>query len=256
MVALITLLVVGVLSWLFVRIGATALEMTGLSRDAARFQALSAFFGAGFTTEESELVVNHPVRRRVVRDLIVIGQLGVLSAVGGVVSSTLSARPPGGRAGQYGLLIGSLLALWLISRSRLVERVVDRSIRAAIERAGVVRALDYAQLLGVHEGYEIAEVFIEEDNPLAGTALADSQLRQRGVVVLGMLRPDGSFLGAPRGTAVIEPLSTLIVYGKRECVQALMEGAPPLQEEQEERAVVRSGSLSSDAPQQESDAAV
>lgn len=54
MVALVSLLTIIVLSITVVRIGATALELTGLSRDVAEFQAQSAFSGAGFTTQESE----------------------------------------------------------------------------------------------------------------------------------------------------------------------------------------------------------
>ncbi|HDG97569.1 MAG TPA: potassium transporter TrkA, partial [Desulfobacterales bacterium] len=56
MYALISLLIVIVVSIVIVRIGAVALEMTGLSRDLATFQAQSAFSGVGFTTSESEHV--------------------------------------------------------------------------------------------------------------------------------------------------------------------------------------------------------
>ncbi|MDF2957610.1 MAG: PhoU and TrkA_C domain-containing protein [Candidatus Alkanophagales archaeon MCA70_species_1] len=68
MIALFGLLVVIVLS-VVVRIGAIALELTGLSRDVAAFQAQSAFSGVGFTTSESEFIASHPVRRRIVRIL-------------------------------------------------------------------------------------------------------------------------------------------------------------------------------------------
>jgi len=225
MAAVLTLLIVGVCSGFIIRAGATALEMTGLSRDAARFQALSAFFGAGFTTTESELVVNHPVRRRVIRDLIVVGQLGMLTAFATGVYSTISERPFGGRIGQYAIVLAALVGVWLLSRSAVVSRAIDATIRRTLRRAGVVKAMDYAQLLGVHEGYEIAEVFMESSNPLAGKSLLESSLRRRGVVVLGIMLPDGSFLGAPRGAAVIEPESTLDVYGERDCVRALLSGS-------------------------------
>ena len=62
----IALLVIALVSLLAVRVAATALMMTGLSWDTASFQAYSAFFGVGFTTKEAELVVNHPVRRRII----------------------------------------------------------------------------------------------------------------------------------------------------------------------------------------------
>ena len=52
-------------SFLVVRGAAVALMMTGMEKKKARFQALSAFSGTGFTTKEAEFVVNHPQRRKV-----------------------------------------------------------------------------------------------------------------------------------------------------------------------------------------------
>jgi len=66
MIAIVSLLCVLSLSLFVTRVATVALAHTGLSREAARFQARSAFTGVGFTTSESENVINHPVRRRVV----------------------------------------------------------------------------------------------------------------------------------------------------------------------------------------------
>ena len=64
MLALISLFVVVLASLLVTRVAAVMLTLTGLSAQSARFQARSAFSGAGFTTSESEAITNHPVRRR------------------------------------------------------------------------------------------------------------------------------------------------------------------------------------------------
>ena len=77
MAAIVSLIVIAMVSLLAVRAGTTALMMTGLSWDTASFQSYSAFFGVGFTTREAEMVVNHPVRRRIIRDLILAGNIGV-----------------------------------------------------------------------------------------------------------------------------------------------------------------------------------
>jgi hypothetical protein len=61
MVAVATLIVVLFLSLIVVRIAAEALTLTGISREAARFQARSAWTGTGFTTAEAEQVAGHPV---------------------------------------------------------------------------------------------------------------------------------------------------------------------------------------------------
>lgn len=59
--------IIAAVSTIVVRIGATALMRSGLSCDTASFQSYSAFFGVGFTTREAEMVVNHPLRRRIIR---------------------------------------------------------------------------------------------------------------------------------------------------------------------------------------------
>ena len=89
MVALISLLVIITLSIVAVRIGAIALELTGLSPEIASFQAQSAFSGAGFTTSEAEVIVSHPVRRRIVRILILFGSAGLTTSIATLKSSEL-----------------------------------------------------------------------------------------------------------------------------------------------------------------------
>ena len=70
------------ISFLFVRAAAIALMMTGLEKNKARFQALSAFTGTGFTTKEAEIVVNHPQRRKIVRWLMIMGNAGIVTVIG------------------------------------------------------------------------------------------------------------------------------------------------------------------------------
>ena len=53
MIGALTLFVVLTVSVLVIRTGAVALRLTGMSEDAARFQARSALTGTGFTTSES-----------------------------------------------------------------------------------------------------------------------------------------------------------------------------------------------------------
>ena len=64
MLAIISLLLIVALSLIVTRTAAVALTYTGLSQQAASFQARSAFTGVGYTTSEAESLVNHPVRRQ------------------------------------------------------------------------------------------------------------------------------------------------------------------------------------------------
>jgi Trk-type K+ transport system membrane component len=61
---ILSVLLIFAISLLIVRIGSIALQMTGLSPNVASFQSVSAFSGAGYTTEEAEQTVSTPGRRK------------------------------------------------------------------------------------------------------------------------------------------------------------------------------------------------
>lgn len=88
MIAVISRLV---LSMTVVRIASVALSLTGISRELARFQARSAFTGAGFTTTESEQVVRHPVRRRIIMLMMLLGNAGIVTVISSLVLSFVTA---------------------------------------------------------------------------------------------------------------------------------------------------------------------
>ena len=72
------LLVAILVSFIIVRIAAFALHLTGMEYDIAKFQALSAFSGTGFTTREAERVVRYRDRRRIITLLIIFGNAGLV----------------------------------------------------------------------------------------------------------------------------------------------------------------------------------
>ncbi|NOK57506.1 MAG: potassium transporter TrkA [Chloroflexi bacterium AL-W] len=94
MLAIISLLLVITISIVITRIATIALTHTGLSKESARFQARSAFTGAGFTTNESESVVNHPIRRRIVLLLMLLGNAGIVTAVSSLILTFVNQSGP------------------------------------------------------------------------------------------------------------------------------------------------------------------
>lgn len=85
MIGIVAALVLVTLSLIVTRVGAAALEATGVSRDLAQFQARSAFTGVGYTTAEAESVAGHPVRRRLILLLMLLGNAGLVSVVASLV---------------------------------------------------------------------------------------------------------------------------------------------------------------------------
>lgn len=212
--ALLTLLVIVTVSLIIVRVGATALMMTGLSWDTANFQSYSAFFGVGFTTREAELVVDHPIRRRIIRDLILAGNVGLTSVLATVVVTFVQINSMGAMLRTGGWIVGGLVVFLLIVNLPIVKRLLDVLIRFTLHRAGVVHALDYELLLRVESGYCISEVEILEDCMLANRPLKNSRPADHGIIVLGITRKGGDFIGAPGPDDAIRVGDVVTVYGR------------------------------------------
>ena len=213
MVALFTLLAVITVSIIVVRIGAEALTMTGVSRDVAIFQAQSAFSGVGFTTAESELVATHPVRRRIVRILMLMGTAGITTVIASLVLTFYRGT---GQAVALRMLIGvaGLVALWVASTSSLLNAVLTRLIKAGLKRWTILDVSDYARLLAVGRGYAVSEIEVDPEDWLCNRKLSELSLPDEGVLILGVHRAQGEYVGAPSGKTTILPGDTLTCYGQ------------------------------------------
>ena len=212
MTALITLLVIITVSMLVVRIGSISLQMTGLSKEVASFQAQSAFSGVGFTTAESESVVSHPVRRRLVRVLMLMGTAGITSAVATLImaftQSTEEDWPH-----RLAALLGGVLLLVLVSRLRLINTILTWAITKALAKWTKIAVHDYEQILQVSRGYSLAQILLEEGEWLSHKSLRQLNLTSEGVLVLSIARQDGMVLGAPDPDTVVHPGDKLFCYG-------------------------------------------
>jgi hypothetical protein len=222
MIAVLSLLVVVTLSIIVTRIAAVALTHTGMARQAARFQARSAFSGAGFTTSESEQVVRHPVRRRIVLTLMLLGNAGIVTAVSSLILTFVRAGDAGfGLEIKIALLVTGLLALWALANSSLFDRVVSRAVGWMLDRYTELEVRDYGSLLRLGGDYRIAELGIEPGSWLAGRTLEQARPNEEGVLVLGVVSPKGEWFGTPDGDTLLEGGQTLVVYGRADAIQDL-----------------------------------
>jgi hypothetical protein len=228
MTAIVTLVFIGLFSLLAIKVATIALMMTGLSYDTASFQSYSAFFGVGFTTREAELVVNHPVRRRIIRDLILVGNIGLTSALATMVATFVQ----GNNIFKSMMIILAAIAIAIvisyIGGVRWFRKTLDRIIAYSLNRAGLVRALDYELLLRVDHGYVVSEYLIESGNPLVGKMLRQSRPWDSGVVLLAIRRNDVLLPGIPGPSDVVEVGDVLVIYGKEEHTKHLMQSVPTL----------------------------
>lgn len=220
-IGIITLLTVLMLSLIITRVATIALFMTGLSQEAARFQARSAFTGTGFTTSEAEKVVNHPVRRRIIMLLMILRSAGLVTIVLSLILSFVGSGGDVAKVARLGWLVGGVMVLWLLANSKMLDRYMGRIIKWALGHWTDLDVRDYAGLLRLSGGYTVMEVQIQEGDWVAGKNLQRCCLSEEGITVLGITRKDGSYTGGTKGKTEIYPEDTLILYGRAQKLMGL-----------------------------------
>lgn len=213
MIAIFSLFTVAVLSLLVTRIAAMALMFTGLSHEAARFQARSAFSGVGFTTSESELIMAHPVRRRIIMILMLLGNIGIATVVATVMVSLLSTATSENWLRNILLFVGGLSLLWIIAVSHFVERNLNRIIAWGLKKWTRLEITDYVAVLHLQNEFAVWEIKVEANDWLAGKTLIEAGLSREGVLILGIQRQSGIYIGAPQGISKIHVGDVLVMYG-------------------------------------------
>jgi hypothetical protein len=221
MTAIFTLLVVLTLSFLITRLATAALTLTGLSQELARLQAISAFTGVGFTTQESERIVGHPVRRRILILLMILGNAGIVTAISSLILSLFEVRETGDWFFLGVWLAGGLAVLWVVATSAWVERQMSKAMRWALARWTRLETHDYASLLHLTGDYSIRECRVDPEDWLADRRLSQLQLHQEGVTVLGIHRASGDYVGVPRGETKVLAHDRLILYGPEQTMDEL-----------------------------------
>ena len=158
MLAALTLIIILTGSTVVVRLAAVALRHTGLPDNVARFQCLSAFTGAGFTTTEAEQIVNYPVRRRIIAWLMLIGNLGLASVVATLVISL--ARVDGSAQGvltQIAWMLSGVAILWTLLLNRRSDAVLRALIGKILGATTQLGKRNFVRILQVADGFSVAE---------------------------------------------------------------------------------------------------
>lgn len=196
-------------------VGSIALEATGMERGKARFQALSAFSGTGFTTQEAESIVNHPQRRRVAICLIFLGNAGIVAFL---ILLVLYIR-----AGMVwpslillGIIVGGIILIIFVLWSGVVDKLTNAAL-ALIGKRGVAPTL---LILHREGGYAVVRLRVSEGTHLAGRSVKDAGFVKRDIVILALTQRK-QVLSLPTMNVRLQPGDQVLCYGKLSAIKAL-----------------------------------
>jgi hypothetical protein len=191
--------------------GSLALEATGMERSKARFQALSAITGTGFTTREAESVVNHPKRRRIVAWLIVIGTTGLITLLVGLL--VIVRRGVEAPSTLFLIIVIGVIALVLvIILIGIVSRLSDLILRFL--RAGPGRTwLEDKEILVQAGPYAVVRIKLDEKVVKNDMKIRDSGLMEEGMTILAIERKQ-TVLSLPGADEQVQAGDRLLCYGE------------------------------------------
>ncbi len=222
-------------SFIVVRIGAIAFQLTGLEWSLAKFQSLSCFTGTGFTTKEAELITGNAQRRKIASILMVLGNAGLVILIASFAGSLVNQQTLLSKLSKSFLPFElsedvakwvnlSLMALgvWIVykvfSNSRLTFKLTSY-LRKKIIKKEMFSKVSFEELLLSTGGYGVSKVTVRSESPVLNKNLAESGLRAHEINVLAIVRNNETITNPSAQTMILQG-DELVCFGKLEQIRS------------------------------------
>jgi hypothetical protein len=187
---------------------------TGLDRTIARFQVISMLTGTGFTTGESELIIKHPVRRKVGAFLILFGAFSlavIISAISNLLADNLYT--------QLAAYIGAfLVAAIVVMRTPVARKKLENLFKKEVKKHDDLADLPIADVMLFGEDDEIVEIKITEESSHVGSCFQDILKKDKDIMVLFISR-DNEKIRIDSYSTKLKAGDKAILYGDRAAIR-------------------------------------
>ena len=222
MLSMVSFVVLLMLLLVVTEIIAVVFKITGLDIDKARFQIISILTHTGFTTRESELIAQHPLRRKIASYLMIVSygaQISLISILINMITTTNRQS----LLILLAIVLGLALAVVVIARSRFVisslDSLVERLVLRQMKKTGRHRSVD--EVLKLNGDFGVSEMILNDESHLVGMQLKDAKLKQRQIQVLNVDRGE-QIIHFPRADLVFEAADRVLIYGKIDSIRDLI----------------------------------
>ncbi|WP_080848456.1 cation:proton antiporter regulatory subunit [Cytobacillus gottheilii] len=158
---LIVLMVIEISTLLF--------SYTGLKKQISRFQVISMMTGTGFTTKESELIIDHPIRRRICGFLILFGAFS-LAVIISAISNLLADDFYTSRVA----IVAALLVLFLfIIKMPKVKKSAMQKFNTELEEKYELKDMPMKDVFLIDGNHSLAEMTIKDSSVYQDKPLSD-----------------------------------------------------------------------------------
>lgn len=185
-------------------------RLTGVPIEKARFQVTSLLTGTGFTTKESEIIVQHPTRRKLAVWLMGFSYASTATiisfAVNIITSSVLDI-------GSLAVVIIFTLFVFFFHKTYLLEKI-ENNIEKFIVKSKIWDKINvkHFNLITKTKGYGVYEIYLSNKSEILGKNIKDSGLKNLEIEVLNIDKGD-EFISFPRPDYEFESCDKITVYG-------------------------------------------
>lgn len=210
MVLVLTFILFLMIFLIIVDFFAVLFRLTGVPIEKARFQVTSLLTGTGFTTKESEIIVQHPIRRKLAVWLMGFSYASTATiisfAVNIITSSVVDASS---------LVIIALFIVFVLffHKSSLLEKL-ENKIEKFIVKSNLWDKINskHLTLVTKTKGFGVYEIYLSNKAKLIGKSIRESGLKSLEIEVLNIDKGD-EFVNFPSPDYVFEVCDKITVYG-------------------------------------------
>ncbi|MEW8971291.1 TrkA C-terminal domain-containing protein [Mesobacillus jeotgali] len=203
-----------------IEINTSIFVATGLERKIARFQVISMLTGTGFTTGESELIIDHPVRRRLGAFLILFGAFSlavIISAISKLLEDNFYTM-------EIAYVAGGSLVLLLILRAPTVQHLMSGKMKSELKENYDLADLPISDVLLMDEEDEVREITINKDSQFTDKTFEHIVKKEDDIILLFIKRGEINIRNKAYETK-IEPGDKLVVYGNNPQIEEKFKNA-------------------------------
>lgn len=204
---LLYLIIVG----LVIEIASTLLVYTGLDANISRYQVISMLTGTGFTTDESKLIIDHPLRRKISSFLILFGAFSL--AV--IISSISSILSDDFRTGNLMVISSTLIALLFILKIPRVQNRFSKKVEKETKDSYPLSELPIKDVLYFDENDYVTTVLVREDFYYVGKKVKEVVKPGEDIHTILLIRGDLPLRENIYET-IIQEGDRMIVYGNEQ----------------------------------------
>jgi uncharacterized protein with PhoU and TrkA domain len=211
--SLVIFLILFVLIWLLIEILSIVLKLTGLELSKARFQVISILTHTGFTTRESELIVQHPTRRKIASVLMIVSYVAQITLITLLFNVLTQATRN---------ILGTAIALFimvvfviLVTQSKKLsnwfDQVAEKLLKKRIQKSASGDRIE--QVLNLSPEFSIYGLLVDTDSLICDKTLSELKLKEHFIQILKIDR-GSEVIDFPLADTRLLAGDRLIVYGK------------------------------------------